>query len=406
MVPQGTRPALFRVPIDGGRPELVSKAGDAGDAEKACRGASFSFDPDRDNLFYTDDVDGEPSIVTWFRLRTKETYKRDNPIEFSVRVGSLAISPSGKTLAFRAGMLGDFPPPGLWDLESNRFTPIVPDVSARVEWVATVIAGAKQLLRTYLPAAVGPKGQPVERASLLPIPGEVPHNNELAVRLRRLGRLGRPICDRPADAPPPDPAVAAFLDEARLFFDYLREDYTAALASLESLEARMTSPGPRLRLLSVRAQIFLGQGQEESAEQTIAYLQSLEREAPRRLEITPAGTTLTEEEAPTQGWAKYLDSRARLLRASAGTNRAEPSGHQQGNTLEAAPGPFGPFGPQDFEEIRNELPVLIGDVELPPDGDARFLRRKGPLPPPERVPLPRPRRAGPLPGRGLPRPVR
>ena len=95
---------------------------------------------------------------------------------------------------------------------------------------------------------------------------------QVGPRLRRLGRLARPLCERPADAAPAPPALQALLDEARLFFDYLREDYRAALDSLERLEARTSSPDERLRLLSLRAQIFLGQGATDRAAETIAFL--------------------------------------------------------------------------------------------------------------------------------------
>ena len=158
------------------------------------------------------------------------------------------------------------------------------------------------------PAAVD--GVPVKHATLLPIPGEFASAPQVGSRLRRLGRLARPLCDRPADASPAPDELQALLDEARLFFDYLREDYHAALDSLERLEARTSSPDERLRLLSLRAQIFLGQGATDRATETIAFLEAVPLRSSTRLETTPAGPVLTKEDDPSRRWPSYLSSRS------------------------------------------------------------------------------------------------
>ena len=240
---------------------------------------------------------GQPTVISWFRLRTKETYKRFHPIDTAFQVGALAVSPDGKTLAMRVGGPGYLAPPAVCDLATERLTPLVPDDSARVEWISTFVTAARDLLETVLPAATV-DGVAVERATLLPIPGEFASAPQVGSRLRRLGRLARPLCDRPADAAPAPPELQALLDEARLFFDYLREDYHAALDSLERLEARTSSPDERLRLLSLRAQIFLGQGATDRAAETIAFLETVPRVSSTRLEITPAGPVLTERGRP------------------------------------------------------------------------------------------------------------
>jgi hypothetical protein len=130
--------------------------------------------------------------------------------------------------------------------------------------------------------------------------------------------MGRPLCDRPSNAPPVDPSVAILLDEARLFFDYLSENYSAALTSLETLEGRIESPDQRRRLLNVRAQIFIAQGKVDQAEKTIAFLRGLERKPASRIEWNGAGYTLTGvEPSPGQGpgWPDYLAWRASSVRA-------------------------------------------------------------------------------------------
>ena len=273
------------------------------------RGASFSFDRGGDDLLYTSDVEGRPSEIFWFRLRTKETWRRFHPIDTAIQIGALALSPDGKTLAMRVGGAGYLAPPAVCDLATERLTPLVPDDSARVEWISTFVTAARDLLETALPPATV-DGNPVERATLLPIPGELESDTQVGPRLRKLGRLARPLCDRPTDAPPAPPALQALLDEARLFFDYLREDYRAALDSLERLEARTSSPDERLRLLSLRAQIFLGQGAADRAGETIAFLETVPHVAAAGMEITPAGPLLTDEDGPRRRWPSYLSSRS------------------------------------------------------------------------------------------------
>ena len=233
---------LLRVGVDTGHVERIAHmTTEPIGRDDLFHGASFSLDRDGDDLFYTSDVEGQPTAISWFRLRTKETYKRFHPIDTAFQVGALAVSPDGKTLAMRVGGPGYLAPPAVCDLATERLTPLVPDDSARVEWISTFVTAARDLLETVLPAATV-DGVPVERATLLPIPGEFASAPQVGSRLRRLGRLARPLCDRPADAAPAPPALQALLDEARLFFDYLREDYHAALDSLERLEARTILP--------------------------------------------------------------------------------------------------------------------------------------------------------------------
>jgi hypothetical protein len=180
------------------------------------------------------------------------------------------------------------------------------------------------------------------------------------------------------------------LDEARLFFDYLSGEYSAALASLETLESRTTKPADRLRILSMRAQIALGQGKRERADETIAYLQAIEGKVPLRYEDTPAGPSLIEEPTPGQGWPKYLASRAKKLRAKETDDRIG-----QGNNEELLPDAMPPFAPRNFGQFPREPAggrIEIGDVQV--DDPPRLPR--GPVPIPRRgrgfrpVPLPPP----------------
>lgn len=393
-VPSQRIPELVRVPVDGGQEVSVPLPADRSEPDRADLGLSFSFDPEGDHFFYTVDMNRRQSQVVLFIPRNKETRRVENPVDFTVRLSSLAVSPNGKTVAFRAGGPNFFATPGVWDLASNGFRPLVPDDAARAEWIGTLVAAAREVLRTFLPDATTEKGRTIERATFLPIPGELPENHESIYRLRRLGRTGRALCDRPPSAPPADPALLELIDEARLFFCYLCADHDAALAALETLEERTTSADHRLRLLSVRAQLYLAKGENEQAERTIEFLQSLERRAPRRIETTPAGTSLTEDGAPGQGWSTYLAAQAK--KAGSDSRKTGP-GDRLGPPNPDAPNPLGngafPFAPGNRMDLRrDDIPFQVGPGDLPPPGFRQMPRRVDPLPPEFRRPGPQGRR--------------
>ncbi|SIO04096.1 WD40-like Beta Propeller Repeat [Singulisphaera sp. GP187] len=361
--PVGTVTVLFKVPIDGGVKEELTLPADPRVGDRPELGTSFSFAQDEDALFFSDDADGDQSIVCWFMPRGKVVHKKDNPIDFTVRLSALTVTPGGKTLAFRAGGPDFFAPPGLWDLPTGRFTPLTPDDSARLEWIATLVASARQLLLGGLPAVAGENGRSIERATSLPIPGEFAENLPLAARLRRLGRFGIALCDRPFLKAELKPEVRDQVDEARLYFEYLRGDYDAALLALEALEERATSPDHRLRLVSLRAQIFMGKGQVERVDRTIEFLRSLDRNAPRRIEFTPEGPRLTVEEAPNQGWSNYLALRAKEWAKSSGTR----SGLNLDRLVPEAIDPIEfeamPFARDNILELRqDDVPAVIDNA--------------------------------------------
>ena len=57
--------------------------------------------------------------------------------------------------------------------------------------VAEVSASARRLLSSGLPAVTSENGRSIERATSLPIPGELAASQDNVDRLRRLGKLGR-----------------------------------------------------------------------------------------------------------------------------------------------------------------------------------------------------------------------
>jgi hypothetical protein len=338
---------LVRLELESGKIEVLQHLNpDQPDRDKAFRGASFSVDRDGDELFYSVDVESQPKVIVWYRPRTRETRDRFNPFDFSVRATALALSPAGKTLALRLGPSGPFGPTAIWELSDNRLTPLVPDESARLEWLTLIIQTCRQLLCASLPPAAA-EGHAVERASILPIPGEIASTQEMAFRLRRLARFGRPLCDLPPDAGPIDQELRAFLVEARLFFDYLRDDFDAALASLDAFEAITSSTDQRKRLLSIRAQLFLSKGEIERTKDSLRYLGDLDGRKTLRYEVTPAGVTMTEQPRPNQGWVKYLSQRVQELERARTANtgpQEEPLGNRNPDNPAAFPGLFGPRG--------------------------------------------------------------
>jgi hypothetical protein len=344
---------LLRVHIESRRIDLINNlVSEPGDRDRLYKGSSFSFDRDGDELYYVSEVEGQLTEITCFRPRTGETASKFHPIDPMVRVGALALSPNGRTLALRVGSPGDLAPPALLDRDSKEFNPLVPDDAARVEWLATLVHTAQLLLRAHLPTTDA-DNVTIDRPTLLPVLGELPINHEVGTRLRRLGRIGRPLCERAADAAPASGALLDVLAEARLFFDFLREDYVAALESLEALEPRLTTPEHRLALLGVRAQIFLGQKRFEQANQTIAFLRSIEAQNGQRIEQTPAGLTLVPEAGPPRRWAAYLVERAgELVKGGKPGGPDIPLGHRNPDNpnpnADLVPGPGGaaiPFAP-------------------------------------------------------------
>jgi hypothetical protein len=312
--PPGDQAELIRLRVDTGQSEVIRPL--ATDAllgkDRSLEGVSIAFDGD--NLFCSTVIEGTPQVVTWYRPRENEVYKKFSILDFSAPVGSLSISPDGTTLAARVGPVDRLGAPAFCDLESPdlRTRLIAPDDASRVEWIATLITSARAILASLPTASADPKSPSssrLDRPTLLPILGEFDANSEPTLRLRRIGKLGRPLCDRPTD----DPAVEALLVEARLFFEYLSENYSNALPALEALEARVETPEERTSLLSVRAQIYIAQGHLERASKTISFLRSLGRKPGRRIEWDGSAYALTGVDVPRgggSGWPDYLDWRA------------------------------------------------------------------------------------------------
>ncbi len=321
--PPGDLAELIKVRVDSAQSATIRTLAGEGviGRDRSVQGVSIAMDVDGENLFCSTVVEGTPRQITWFKPKEDAIYKKFWIVDYTAPMGSLSLSPDGRTLAARVGSVDRITAPALCDLESTepKSRLIAPDDDSRIEWVATLLASARMILASLPSASPDPNAPPrrlLERPSLLPVLGEVEGNSELIFRLRRIGRLGRPLCNRPADAPRADPKVTALLNEARLFFDYLSENYTAALASLETLEEQVETPDQRVRLLAIRAQIFIAQGNVERAGHTISYLRDLAKKPGRQIEWNGASYSVTgTEPASGRSWPDYLAWRASAVKS-------------------------------------------------------------------------------------------
>jgi hypothetical protein len=213
-------------------------------------------------------------------------------------------------------------------------TLVAPDAPAKREWLDTLVTAARTILRGSLPPpAVG--GDRFARATILPVPGEITDHGTAMIRLKRIGKIGRSLLEQF----PSEPASPSFpeseyehIDEFRLFFAYLREDYTKAAAELESLEARTSAPAHRLGWLSLCAQIFAGAGQTDRARAIVEYLDKLQGTEPRRVEETPLGLVVAPVADPAGRWPRYL---AQRIAERAASPRPAPAGNlSEGEAIE------------------------------------------------------------------------
>ena len=116
-------------------------------------------------------------------------------MNFAVRVGSLSFSPNGKTLAIRFGDRA-----GAVDRRALRRLDQAAHASGVRRPLATGVdhavdrGSAGRIIKASVPAATV-AGVAVDRPTVLPVSGEIPANQEGLLRLQKLGRLGRPLCE-------------------------------------------------------------------------------------------------------------------------------------------------------------------------------------------------------------------
>ncbi len=346
---------LVRVPIDGGRPEkLANLASEQVDASSTFNGASFTIDKSGEQVFYASDFESNQSVITWIRPRNHEVHKKFHPLDPVVRIGSLAVSPEAGRLAMRLGGADGLALAAICDLETERLTPLVPDDAARLQWLALLLRAAEDLIASSMPPAHR-DGRAIARPTRLPVPGEMPDNNQLLLRLGHLARIGKLVLERPATAPAADAQLAARLAEATLFFDYLSRDYPSAMRSLEAFGPLARNAEQRVKLLTIRAQILLGLRRVDEARDVIAYLREVTGGNRGMIELTAEGPVLTPNPNDPADWPSYLAEQAVAVA-------------ERNPRTEFDANPFGNANPDavEIEPAQNLLPFGLELNEPPP----------------------------------------
>lgn len=321
------------------------------------RGVAMDYCGDEDQCVIALDFEARDASVLWTNPRGRQFNKPIDALDRSLKVGSVAVAPDGRVVALRFGVPGrdGLSPPLIYDPVLERAILLAPDDPARRQWVSLLVRTTRTMLAVSIPPAMA-DGQAVVRPTLLPLPGEI-----LEYQRRRLARLaghGAKLCTgRPAGGSTGgDDNPESSLDrEDRLYFDYLRGDYEAAMADLDALEPDLASAGRRLAILSLRAQILWGQGELDRAREVAAYLVDAAGGPVHRVEETPLGRTLTPEGDPGRPWARYLSSRASLPPAPA--TPGQDLGGPDRDDL-----PVNPFAPPEAPDFP---PMLRGRGQVP-----------------------------------------
>ena len=279
------------------------------------RGVAIDYQREEERCFFAVDFEGRDTEVVWSVPRDRITVKRFHPIDGSLRIGSLAVSPDGRSLALRFGPPSRLTLPAIQDVHdvaTDQISLVIPDEAARGAWLAVLSRTARALLLDGLPA--GLRGR--TRRSTTNTPAPARRDPRLIIPCG-LGSPDSADSDPPHAASPAngnaddgEPDVRpATTPEDRLFFDYLRGDFAAAASDLGAVEPRVAAPEQRLSLLSLRAQILYSKGDTTRARAIVDYLIEAEGGPIHRVEETPMGPVLTTEPDSGQIWARYLSSR-------------------------------------------------------------------------------------------------
>lgn len=339
--------------------------GEVGHDGAAVHRASLSCDREGEEFVLSIDLDGQIPVLRYGSLRRGMIFKPFHPLDISHRIGSLSLAPDSQVVAVRIDTAEGQGLPLLCELGSEKVKLIAPGRQSGLNWVATLLGTSRSLLSMALPQAML-DGKKVERATLLPIAGEIPDQSPLLPRLRRLGTIGISLLDRPrgeaTSSSGPDVANDVPEEEYRFFFEYLRGNFAAAASQLEVLESRAATAQMRLKLLGLRAQVLDASGQAELAQTMTDYMLKVQGTRRSVIEPTPAGFTLTRADDPDLSWPRYLKHAMKVK-------------GQQGPTLTDEPG-------DAMEDLMQRLPRrgvgLFGGQT--PAGDNRPHFRLGEIP--------------------------
>jgi hypothetical protein len=345
--PPGESAEIWRVRVDDGRKELLFELGKTS-GDQVLTSTSFTIDRDGENILSTFVIKGQPSQITWYRPKEKQVYKRFPVLDMNLMIDDVSLAPQGGTLAMRLGSIGPQGLPLLCELDTLALTPLAPNATIKAAWASRVLTTIEPLIRELRPSPIV-SGRAIDRPVALPIPGEIDTNSEGMIRLRRIGRFGHELCkEMPAKDGWP---------EISFLFDYLREDFPAALGQLETIEAQDGPADRRLRLLNLRGQIFAGLNDYERAKGTFGYLKSIEPQMVRRtIETSSEGVRISKTTPPGNGWAEYAIRKVTTIEAEAAKEEAKEKDEAEAE---------GPIKPTDHRNPDAPAPGLGLDPDLP-----------------------------------------
>ncbi|RUL88492.1 tetratricopeptide repeat protein [Tautonia sociabilis] len=260
-------------------------------------GAYLTVGVDGIEQYYSVLSSSRPSALA--RHRGNQPFDRVFPFQGLGRVGAPVLSPSGDRIAFRFSGAKERPGTvvGLIDTESKEVTPLAPAIEETACWIAALAEAAD------LPES------PAERPTLLPFPGDLERSGLSPTSYKRLGELGRRLTDEVIRALGADPKT----ERATLFFSYLAGDYEEAERSLSVLASiDPESADASLRLLGLRAQLRLAQGQDAEAREILEFIEEQAQgdrddQPPRaRVERDGLGRMVEEQLPPEHPWLQAL----------------------------------------------------------------------------------------------------
>ena len=275
-------------------------------------GGSLAMDSDRAEWFATVAQPGQASRISrGTSIAPNMGMRMSGPIAPSP-VWSLSVAPRSKRLALRVGPFGLV---AFWDPNSEILSPIAPDDATARVWLGSILDDVRIALEeTYAPPTV--KGKVVSRPTFLPFPGEATLPGDGLVRLRKLVKIGRPLCERSTIwRDPKTGAIEPTRDETRLIFAALDDDPLSALLALDGVESQARNGEDRLRLLALRGQLLLVLGEVERARGVADYLRPSADDsiARGRIESTTHGEALIVEDS-VDASGSLLDQWNSLLR--------------------------------------------------------------------------------------------
>jgi WD40-like Beta Propeller Repeat len=363
---------LIRCALDSSEPaQILNLVPDPVKRVAKLRGIAIDFDKEAEVCFHAADLENRDSELVWTMLRDPRLHRRSHPVDPSLRIGAVSVSPDGHCAAVRFGDPDALSHPALYGAEAEQTRLLVPDEIARREWLKMLSTTAARLLRAGLPPVVA-SGSTFERLTVLPLPHELAGLGSLGPRLARIAEFGEALLPARSKLHQSNSTDT----EARLLFSYLRGDIRGAAADLDALDQETTDSDQRLSILSMRALIRWAQGDPDQASQIIAYLVSTTGTATENVEDTPLGPAVGKFVSPAQAWAAFLSVHAAAAAQS------------QGAVAPATPDVdlFDPLGGAGQRRLLEPPPFPAFE----PGGAAGPFAPLAPLPAPDLDPAPRP----------------